>query len=216
MQYYTIAGSFRTVSSICHSFHSRTRMSIFIVPFERWGLISFRCWRDEREYLNLLSRNMFMPAIRFSRSRVARLSVGGDILDWQQIRGVKRIAWKGRGERRALCRGSLFKDARLIDRWTPRIAKTYFSLWLQSWHSPLPYSPYLLTNIATIYISCNETSGTVRQTKIMQYIFSTRLHSCPQYLKVTILWESDVQTQSYWIAKWISFTGRYARVRFCN
>lgn len=92
----------------------RTRMSIFIVFFERWELTSHPIAEKMREYLNLLfslplSQNTFIPAVRFSRSRVTRLSVGGGILDWQQIQGVKRIALKCRKERGTMCLDSLFE-----------------------------------------------------------------------------------------------------------
>lgn len=118
-----------------------------------------------------------MPAVRFSRSRVARLSVGRGILDWQQIRGVKRIALKCRKERGTMRLGSLFESARILSIVELQLtAETFlrcgYSSDISSYHIRLIFK--LISQEFTYPVT--QLSQLI-DVKIMQYISSTRLDS---------------------------------------
>lgn len=142
------------------------QFSLFLSKDESW---SHPVAEKMREFLNLLffsrplapSKYVYMrQPFRFSRSKVARLSVGRGILDWQQIRGVKRIALKCRKERGTMRLGSLFGSARILSIVELQLTAETF---LRCGYSSDISTPYFQTNIARIYISCNATFATNRR-----------------------------------------------------
>lgn len=95
----------RTLFESCLS-HIRACQFSLIFSKENWSHSTAEKMKEHLQicFSSSFSRNMFMPAVRFSRSRISRSSDGGSIYDWQQIRGVKRITLKGRKERSTIPR----------------------------------------------------------------------------------------------------------------